>query len=169
MAWVTYTARVTREDRDWLAEVSDLPGAHAFAGTLNALRSELRDAIILSADLPADARVDLRLVIADPALQELQHALDISVERQRLTEQVDQLTARTAHAVRALVSAGWSMRDVAGALGITPGRVSQLTSISGAGRKTAGTLTTVKGVTRAIAGVASDAGDGPQADTRRVP
>jgi len=33
---MSYTANVTREGNDWLAEVRDLPGAHAFARTLAA-------------------------------------------------------------------------------------------------------------------------------------
>jgi hypothetical protein len=66
MVPMSHTAHVAREGNDWPAEVRDLPGAHAFAGMLLALRREL-------------------------------------------------------------VTAGWSVRDVAGALGITAARVSQLT------------------------------------------
>ena len=56
---MSYTAIVTREGNDWLAEVRDLPGAHAFARTLFALRRELADAIILSADLPDGSPVGI--------------------------------------------------------------------------------------------------------------
>jgi hypothetical protein len=124
---MSYTAVVTREGNDWLAEVRDLPGAHAFARTLSALRRELADAIILSADLPDGSPVEIDLVLDDPQLAGLQAAVDLSVERHRAAEVAASLTARTEEAARQLVSAGWSVRDVAGALDVTAGRVSQLT------------------------------------------
>ena len=124
---MSYTAIVTREGNDWLAEVRDLPGAHAFARTLSALRRELADAIILSADLPDGSPVEIDLVFDDPRLAGMQAAVDLSIERHRAAEVAASLTARTEGAARQLVSAGWSVRDVAGALDVTAGRVSQLT------------------------------------------
>ena len=124
---MSYTANVTREGNDWLAEVRDLPGAHAFARTLAALRRELADAIILSADLPDGSPIEIDLVLDDPQLAGLQAAVDLSVERHRAAEVAASLTARTEEAARRLVGAGWSVRDVAGALDVTAGRVSQLT------------------------------------------
>lgn len=53
------TATVTREGPAWLAEVEGLPGAHAYARTLKALRRELSDAVILSAELDDYAIVDI--------------------------------------------------------------------------------------------------------------
>jgi len=72
---MSYIANVTREGNDWLAEVRDLPGAHALARTLAALRRELADAIILSADLPDGSPVEIDLVLDDPQLAGLQAAL----------------------------------------------------------------------------------------------
>ena len=43
----------------WLADVADLPGAHAYASTLGELRNELTDAVILAADPNDDAHVDI--------------------------------------------------------------------------------------------------------------
>ena len=128
MAPMSYTANVTRDGNDWLAEVRDLPGAHAFARTLAALRRELADAIILSADLPDGSPVEIDLVFDDPRLAGMQAAVDLSIERHRAAEVAASLTARTEEAARRLVGAGWSVRDVAGALDVTAGRVSQLTS-----------------------------------------
>jgi hypothetical protein len=70
MLSMSYSAHVTREGNDWLAEVRELPGAHAFARTLAALRRQLADAIILSADLPDGSPVDIDLVLDDPQLDE---------------------------------------------------------------------------------------------------
>jgi hypothetical protein len=39
----------------WLADIPDLPGARAYARTLNRLREGLADAIILAADLHDEA------------------------------------------------------------------------------------------------------------------
>ena len=124
---MSYIANVTREGNDWLAEVRDLPGAHALARTLAALRRELADAIILSADLADGSPVDIDLVLDDPQLAGLQAAVDLSVEGHRAAEVTAILIARTEEAARQLVGAGWSVRDVAGALDVTAGRVSQLT------------------------------------------
>jgi len=121
------TANVTREGNDWLAEVRDLPGAHALARTLATLRRELADAIILSADLPDGSPVEIDLVLDDPQLAGLQAAVDLGLERHRAAEVAASLTTRTEETARELVNAGWSVRDVAGALDITAGRVSQLT------------------------------------------
>ena len=115
------------QGNDWLAEVRDLPGGYAFARTLAALRRELADAIILSADLPDGSPVEIDLVLEDPRLAGLQAAVDLSIERRRAAEVTANLTARTEEAARQLVGAGWSVRDVAGALDLTAGRVSQLT------------------------------------------
>ena len=139
---MSYSAHVTREGNDWLAEVRELPGAHAFARTLAALRRQLADAIILSADLPDGSPVDIDLVLDDPQLDDPQlddpqlddpqlagllAAVDLGLERHRAAEVTASLTVRTEEAARQLVSAGWSVRDVAGALDIPAGRVSQLT------------------------------------------
>src|SRR5664279_5170318 len=137
MVSMSYSTHVTREGNDWLAEVRELPGAHAFARTLAALRRQLADAIILSADLPDGSPVDIDLVLDDPQLDDPQlddpqlagllAAVDLGLERHRAAEVTASLTVRTEEAARQLVSAGWSVRDVAGALDIPAGRVSQLT------------------------------------------
>lgn len=125
-----YRAVVTREGNDWLAEIPGLPGAHAFAHTLAALRSELADAIILSAELADDAHPDVRLSIApdthDPVALKAAVALELADRRASYEAVARELATQTAAKARELGAAGWSVRDIAGALGISPGRVSQL-------------------------------------------
>lgn len=119
---------VTREGTNWLAEVDGLPGAHAYARTLTRLREELTDAVILSADLPDDATVDISFVLAagvDRA-DTLRTAFELARERHDLNAREAVLHEQVAEVVTALVGGGYSVRDVAGALDVTPGRVSQL-------------------------------------------
>jgi len=47
-----YTADVRWEDGQWQATVRDVPGAHTFARTTNALRKRLREVIVLMDDRP---------------------------------------------------------------------------------------------------------------------
>lgn len=127
---MTYRATVTREDEYWLGEVPELPGAHAYARTLYRLRREITDAIILSADLADDAQVDVEFVLAGDD-ERLREAFALAKRRQDLAREEASVAARMAAVAAEAVAAGWSVRDVAGALGITAGRVSQLTSAGG--------------------------------------
>lgn len=122
----TYTVEVTREDDEWLGEVPGLPGGRTSARTLAVLRREIVDAIILADDLPDDADVEVVLVAADGVPADVAEALALSVERHRVERERSEVTARTEVLARRLVGEGWSVRDVAGALGVTSGRVSQL-------------------------------------------
>jgi len=124
---VSYRATVSREGEYWLAEVPDLPGAHAYARTLYRLRREITDAIILAADLADETAVDVEFVLTSDD-EQLREALALAKRRQDLAHEQASIAARMATVAAEAVAAGWSVRDVAGALGITAGRVSQLTS-----------------------------------------
>jgi hypothetical protein len=128
MAPVSYEATVTREGSDWLAEVKGLPGAHAYARTLTRLRDELTDAIILSADLADDASVDIRFTLEADVVQPdaLRHAFELAHERRELNAREARLHEQVLEVVTELVNGGYSVRDVAGALNVTPGRISQV-------------------------------------------
>lgn len=126
VAVTRYTAHVTREGRDWLAEVADLPGAHAYARTLERLRREIATAITLAADLPDDTVVDVELTT--DADNDLHNALQLGRRRRDVEAQLRDVTDQTAEITRHLIDRGYSVRDVAGALNITAGRVSQLHS-----------------------------------------
>lgn len=60
---------VTREGNDRLADVPSISGAHTFARSLEGLKDNAREAIILMEDLADDAHVDMdfRYELADPA------------------------------------------------------------------------------------------------------
>lgn len=126
-----YEAKVTREDRYWLAEVPGLSGAHAYARTLYKLRQELTDAIVLSAELDDESDVEVEFALASDATsrsdERLREAFTLATHRQHLAREESHVAERMAQLAQEAVADGWSVRDIAGALGITAGRVSQLT------------------------------------------
>ena len=124
-----YRVIVTREGGAWLADVPELEGAHTFARTLPALDQAVREVVVMAADRPDDNMPALQL-----AYDYRTGDLDIDVtatEIRALREEADLLsaaaTARTGAAAAQLVDRGFSVRDVATILGISPQRVSQLT------------------------------------------
>lgn len=123
---MTYTALIAREGDMWLADVPRVPGAHAYARTLNRLRKEITDALILAADLDDDAAVDVRFEPGDITDRLLVRALDVAEQRRQLRRKEASVLKETSTLAKALISAGWSVRDAAGALDVTPGRISQL-------------------------------------------
>jgi predicted RNase H-like HicB family nuclease len=125
-----YRVVVTREDGAWLADVPELEGAHTYARTLPALDRAVREVIVMAADRPDEDMPLLRLAYdyrtGDPEV-------DVTAAEVRtLREQADQLaasaTVRTSAAAELLVAHGLSVRDVAAILGISPQRVSQITT-----------------------------------------
>jgi DNA-binding NarL/FixJ family response regulator len=126
----TYRVIVAREDGAWLADIPELPGAHTYARTLPALDRAVREVVVLAADRPDEDMPALRLAYeyrtGDPDVD------TTAAEVRALREEADQLaataTARTSAAAELLVARGMSVRDVAAMLGISPQRVSQLTT-----------------------------------------
>jgi predicted transcriptional regulator len=127
---------VTREGRDWLAEVVGIRGgAHTHARTLDKLDQYVREVIVLGADLPDEAleRLDLdyeyRVADADDA--ERREAVDIR-------KRAEELHARAIQAASQLAlrytERGLPVRDIATMLGISHQRVSQLASAATAGQ-----------------------------------
>ena len=73
----TYTVTVTREADAWLAQCDQEPTAHTWAPTLAALRHAIVDAIILAADLPDDAVVDVRLIAGEDLGDDVVRAIEL--------------------------------------------------------------------------------------------
>ena len=57
MAEVTYTVEVTREGDAWIADVTNLAGAHTYAKSLTALHAAAEEVIRLVADLGDDHQI----------------------------------------------------------------------------------------------------------------
>lgn len=125
MVAMTYTVVVTREKDAWLADVPALPGAHIYARSLDGLMKAVREVIILMDDLEDDAAVDLEFTyeVEDTLLRT---ASEIGQKRLALAARERELQAATTQAVHELGSHGYSVRDAARLLAMTPGRVSQL-------------------------------------------
>jgi len=127
---MTYRVVVTREGAHWLADVPGLAGAHTYAGNLLALDGAVREVIALVEDLPDGAEPALDLdwdfsALDDPAIPE---AVGVAQRRRALDNERRALAAQTHELANAFLGRGWSVRDVAGVLGVSPGRVSQLAS-----------------------------------------
>ena len=122
----TFEVVAIREGGMWLADVPAVPGAHTFARSLPALLESIREVIVLMDDLPDDATPDFRLTfdVDDP---DVGAAAELGSLRQEITARGHELQRATADTARRLTRAGWSVRDAAVMLHITPGRVSQLT------------------------------------------
>lgn len=120
-----YEVIVTREGGSWLADIPAVPGAHTFARSLAGLARSVREVIILMADLDDDATPELSFTyqVSDEVVQE---AVAVGRERRQTRELEEALMAHTSSAVARLAREGYSVRDAATLLDLTPGRVSQL-------------------------------------------
>jgi len=124
---MSYTVEVTREGAAWIANVADLAGAHTFAHNLVALDHNVREVIALVLDLAegAEASLELEYAYTDvPAI--VVDAAAFGTERKARAAEMKAMQTGTADQVLTLAGAGYSVRDIAHLLGITPGRVSQL-------------------------------------------
>lgn len=123
---MTYDVVITREGENWLADVPSVPGAHTFARSLPSLYESVREVIVLMDDLEDDAvpAVRYRLEVDDPLLAE---AADLGRARAELAELEASVQARTGKTVAKLTESGYSVRDVAALVGVSPGRISQMT------------------------------------------
>lgn len=124
---MTYDVTVTREGDMWLADVPEVPGAHTFARSLDGLAKSVREVIVLMADLDADDRVVLSFNY-DVADDLVMAAVETGHERKAVAAREAELQAATRAMVRSLTSSGYSVRDAARLLAMTPGRVSQLSN-----------------------------------------
>ncbi|MFT3944451.1 MAG: hypothetical protein QM705_11625 [Ancrocorticia sp.] len=123
---ITYDFVVTREGDQWLGECVQEPAAHTWAKTLAALQREAIDAVILAADLPDDASPVIHLVPGHGLSESMHEAIELGNWRARIRQEEADLRERTIHAVRSLSEEGYSVRDIAGAVGLTPGRITQI-------------------------------------------
>jgi hypothetical protein len=123
-----YLVVVTREGKNWLADVPQLEGASTFSRTLSGLERSTREVIVLADGLSDDAleniKLDLQFHTGDSSIDETAFRV------RRLREDAESLNAMassaTAEAVFALLRKGHSVHDTSTILGISPQRVSQL-------------------------------------------
>lgn len=140
---------VTREGRDWLAEVQGIQGGATYARTLKGLDKNVREVIVLGADLPTDAQdtldVDYEYQI-DEADEQRRKAVATRREARRLAEKAEHETTILA---QRYADRGVAVRDIAAMLDISYQRVSQLASPSK--KPTRGTTTSRRNASRSRA------------------
>lgn len=124
---VIYRVEVTREDRVWIADVLDVPGAHTSARNLEALATRVQEVIGLVLDRPENERFDIEFEFVGVDAEFAAAAL-VGRERTELDRRQRELAARVSSSAQLLAQAGWSVRDIGGALHMTSGRVAQLLS-----------------------------------------
>ncbi len=124
---MSYTAIVTREGDSWIGEVQELTGAHTFARNLPTLRRNLQEVIGLVLNAPEDQTFDIDLHF-EGISDDFAEAVAIGERRELLDVQQKELASSTAELAARLAKQGWSVRDIAVALHLTPGRVSQVVS-----------------------------------------
>ena len=98
----TYDVTVSREADNWLAQCVQEPTAHTWAPTLAAVRAEIVDAIILAADLPEGAVIDVRLLPDDGLPEYIVRALKVGNDRMALRSAEAALRSATEESVHAL-------------------------------------------------------------------
>ena len=122
-----YVVTVTREDDAWTAVVQGLPGAVTYARNLTALYANVEEVIRLVEDIDDHVPIDPRYVF-EGLDTDASMARELAKERGELEERRSNLNAATRSVILVLQAKGYSVRDIAGLLDITPGRVSQLTN-----------------------------------------
>lgn len=127
MSRSTYEVLVTREKGAWLGEVTNREGIQTHSRTYSGLRAAMSEAIQVMDDLDDDAVVDVRWTFENVE-DEFVSAIEIGRRRHSLEEQAAELMRTTARIAELLQSKGYSVRDISGALEMSPGRVSQILS-----------------------------------------
>jgi len=126
----TYRVTVTRDGDAWLADVPELRGAHTYARNLRSLERYVREVVVLAADLPDGAEdafaLDWTFDTGDAQVNRVTG--ELRARRAEIDQATQDLSSRTAEVARQLVGSGWSVRDVATLLDVSPQRVSQVTS-----------------------------------------
>ncbi|WP_256856397.1 hypothetical protein [Corynebacterium glutamicum] len=126
---MNYTVDVSRENDDWLATVTNLESVSTWATTFANLDRNVREAIALAEDLPDGAEKSLDISWSVPTdSPELATAIKVAQQRRDLLQAQHDLEPKVRSAISVLTQAGWSVRDQAALLGMTAGRVSQISN-----------------------------------------
>jgi hypothetical protein len=123
---VTYQVEVSREGDAWVADVANLDGAHTYARDLGTLMRNVDEVIRLVADLDDAEQYGVQWVWNVDEVE--REAIALGEEKRRLDALERKRAARASELAAQLVARGVKVRDAAAMLGVSPGRISQLTS-----------------------------------------
>lgn len=125
---MSYHVVVTRDGDGWMADVPALPGTHTWAKTLRALDSNIREVIGMVDDLPRSAEASLELDIeyrtGDPGLDDRSRRL--RAKRKEAERDAAEIASSTRELAEQL-TAQLPVSDTAILLGVSKGRITQLT------------------------------------------
>jgi predicted RNase H-like HicB family nuclease len=121
----TYRVKLTRDDEGaWLAWVPSVPGCHTYGRSIEQAMNRIREALSLWVDdaVTAELQPDIRL--SEPTRSNVRR---VRAARDRAQRAEDDARALLAATVRELTrEEGWSVRDVAGVIGLSPQRIHQI-------------------------------------------
>lgn len=122
----TYVVRAIREG-DWWSLIADVGRREVASQSRRLATAEpmIREAIALALDID-EGSFDVEVLPELPESEAARLAQEASELREAYEAAGRQLSTTTARAIRVLRKRGYSVRDVADLIGITPGRVSQI-------------------------------------------
>jgi predicted RNase H-like HicB family nuclease len=123
----TYRVKLTRDDEGaWLARVPRVPGCHTYGRSIEQAMNRIREALSLWVDDAATADLQPDIALPEPARSNVRKVRSARDRAQRAEEDARALLVET---VRELTrDEGWSVRDVAGVIGLSPQRIHQISS-----------------------------------------
>jgi len=121
----TYRVKLTRDDDGaWLAQVPSVPGCHTYGRSIEQAMNRIREALALWVDDASTANLQSDIRLSEPARSNVRRVRSARDRAQRADEDARALLAET---VRELTrDEGWSVRDVAGVIGLSPQRIHQI-------------------------------------------
>jgi len=121
----TYRVKLTRDDEGaWLAQVPSVPGCHTYGRSIEQAMNRIREALALWVDDASTANLQSDIRLSEPARSNVRRVRSARDRAQRADEDARALLAET---VRELTrDEGWSVRDVAGVIGLSPQRIHQI-------------------------------------------
>ena len=121
----TYRVKLTRDDDGaWLAQVPSVPGCHTYGRSIEQAMNRIREALALWVDDASTANLQSDIRLSEPARSNVRRVRSARDRAQRAEDDARALLAET---VKELTrEEGWSVRDVAGVIGLSPQRIHQI-------------------------------------------
>ena len=121
----TYRVKLTRDDEGaWLARVPSVPGCHTYGRSIEQAMNRIREALSLWVDDAVTAELEPEVQLSEPARSNVRRVRSARDRAQRAEDEARALLTET---VRELThEEGWSVRDVAGVIGLSPQRIHQI-------------------------------------------
>lgn len=121
----TYEVKLTRDEGGaWLARVPSVPGCHTYGRSIEQAMNRIREALSLWVNDAATAQLQPDIRLSEPARSNVRRLSSARERAEKADAQARELLVET---VRELTrEQGWSVRDVAGVVGLSPQRIHQV-------------------------------------------